>query len=224
MNQPAKPSVTVLISGRGSNLKALINSLNQSDPGQNQYRIGAVISNKADALGLKFAEEAGIPTHVVERSQYPSLTSFKDAVLEVTLATNPTLVALAGFMVVLHPAFTEALRGRLINIHPSLLPLFPGLDTHTRVLREPGVTHHGVTVHFVDSGVDTGPRIAQAAFAIQSGDTPETLAARALTFEHRIYPWVLSHLASGDILLHGDSVRYSTKATEEAQHRGFTIF
>jgi phosphoribosylglycinamide formyltransferase-1 len=224
MNQLPEPSVTVLISGRGSNLKALIDSQNRSRVGQNQYRIGAVISNKPEALGLRFAEEAGIPTHVVERSQYSSLTAFKDAVLDATLATNPTLVALAGFMVVLHPAFIEALRGRLINIHPSLLPLFPGLDTHARVLKEPGIAQHGVTVHFVDSGVDTGPRIAQAAFTLETADTPETLAARALTFEHRIYPWVVSHLASGTIHLSGDSVRYSTKATEEAQHHGFTIF
>lgn len=217
MNQPTQPTVTVLISGRGSNLKALINN-------QKGYRVGSVISNNKDALGLTLAREAGIPTHTVERSQFSSLTAFKDAVLEATLSTNPTLVALAGFMVVLHPAFIDALRGKLINIHPSLLPLFPGLDTHARVLKEPGITQHGITVHFVDSGVDTGPRIAQAAFDIEHSDTPETLAARALTFEHRIYPWVISHLASGDIQLSGDTVRYSTKASDEAKLHGFSIF
>lgn len=217
MNRSPEPVVTVLISGRGSNLKALIDN-------QNGFRIGAVISNKADALGLRFAHEAQIPTHIVERSHYESLAAFKDAVLETTLSTNPDFVALAGFMVVLHPAFTEALRGRVINIHPSLLPLLPGLDTHARVLQEAEMTQHGVTVHFVDSGVDTGPRIAQAAFAIQAGDTPENLTARALTFEHRIYPWVISHLAAGDIRLVGDSVRYSSKAVQEAGQQGFSIF
>jgi phosphoribosylglycinamide formyltransferase-1 len=210
------PSVTVLISGRGSNLKALIDR-------QSGYRVGAVISNKREAPGLTFAEEHGIPTHVIERTDFSSLTAFKDGVLEQTLATKPDLVALAGFMVVLHPHFIDAFRGKLINIHPSLLPLLPGLHTHERALSE-GHARHGVTVHYVDAGVDTGPRIAQASFSVAAVDTADDLAKRALTVEHRIYPWVVSRLASGDIHLHGLSVRYSERARREGLEGGFDLF
>ena len=209
-------AVTVLISGRGSNLKALIEH-------QEGYRIGAVIANKRDAGGLQFANEHGIPSVIVERESSQTLADFKAAVLEATLATRPNFVALAGFMLVLQPKFIEAFKGRIINIHPSLLPQFPGLDTHARAV-ESGVRHHGCTVHYVDTGVDTGPLIAQASLELRPSDDAHSAAARVLTLEHALYPWALSCIARGEIQLEGSTVVYSEVAEHEARRRGFEIF
>lgn len=211
-----EPSVTVLISGRGSNLKSLHEN-------RDAYRITAVLSNRVDAGGLKYAQESGIRTAVVERESYPSLAAFKAAVLQETLETKPDIVALAGFMMVLQPEFIAAFQGRLINIHPSLLPQFAGLDTHARAV-ESKVRFHGCSVHFVDAGVDTGPLIAQASLELSPEDDAHTTAARVLILEHALYPWVLSHLARGDIALSGSSVHYSDAVLREATQRGFDVF
>ncbi len=208
--------VTVLVSGRGSNLKALIQQ-------QSGYHIHHVISDKADAGGLVIAHEAHIPTTVVLRESHNSIGSFKNAILSAVQETEPTLVALAGFMVLLHPAFVETFYGRLINIHPSLLPNFSGLNTHARAL-EAGASEHGCTVHFVDTGMDTGPLIAQAKVAILADDTPDTLAARVIVQEHALYSWTTKHVAQGSIRLEGRTVLYSELARTEAASRNFSIF
>jgi phosphoribosylglycinamide formyltransferase-1 len=203
-------SVTVLISGRGSNLNALIRH-------QSGYRIGHVISDQPDA-----AREAGIPTTVVQRASFTSIVEFKAGILKAAIESNPDLVALAGFMVVLQPEFIEAFSGRLINIHPSLLPLFPGLHTHERALQA-SVSTHGCTVHYVDAGVDTGPLVAQAVVEVLKDDSPESLTSRVLTREHILYPWVVQRVMSKDITLEGRTVRYSPLASQEAREHGFSL-
>jgi phosphoribosylglycinamide formyltransferase-1 len=214
MNDEAR--TTVLLSGRGSNLKALIQH-------QSGYKITHVVTDKPEAPGLQLAIEAGIPTSVVPRSEFPSLSAFKAAVLKTVAASRPDIVALAGFMVVLQPEFIDTFHGRLINIHPSLLPMFPGLHTHERAL-EAKVARHGCTVHFVDAGIDTGPLIAQAAVDIEPNDSPESLAARVLAKEHTLYPWIVRAIAQGDIRLQGRSLTYSDRARTEAKRMGATIF
>jgi phosphoribosylglycinamide formyltransferase-1 len=207
--------VTVLISGRGSNLVAL----HENAQG---YEISAVVTDNPNAPGAAWATERGIPTVTVLRHQFPNLAEFKKRVLEAVDGTEPALVALAGFMVVLQPEFVDAYAGRLINIHPSLLPKFPGLHTHQRAL-EAGEREHGATVHFVSAGVDTGPVIAQAKVALHPDDTPEVLAARTLTVEHKLYPWALRHLAAGDIRLTPSGVSYSDHVRSEAAAFGFSV-
>ena len=209
-------AISVLISGRGSNLKSLIEN-------QDTYRVSAVLSNKADAGGLEIARQHGIPTVVVERASFPSLSDFKSAVLAAVKETQPDLVALAGFMMVLQPEFTDAFRGRLVNIHPSLLPQFPGLDTHARAV-ESGVRHHGCSVHFVDAGIDTGPLIAQASLELSPTDDARSAAARVLTLEHALYPWVLTNISNGGIALEDSIVTYDERTLHEANQRGFSIF
>jgi phosphoribosylglycinamide formyltransferase-1 len=184
--------VGVLISGRGSNLQALIAACR--DPATNA-RIELVISNKADAAGLAHAAAAGIPTAVVEHKAYPSRAGF-DAELDRRLrAAGVELVCLAGFMRILTNEFIEAWRDKMINIHPSLLPAFRGLDTHARALAE-GVRFAGCTVHFVRPELDTGP--------IEADDTPESLAARVLAVEHRAYPLALKLVATGRVRIEGE--------------------
>ena len=209
-------NVTVLFSGRGSNLKALIQH-------QSGYRIGHVITDKADAGGLAIARQAGIPTTVVTRGEFTSLAEFKAGILRAVDASKPNFVALAGFMVLVQPEFVTAYHGRLLNIHPALLPKFPGLHTHARAI-EAQETEHGCTVHFVDAGVDTGPFIAQAKVPVLSDDTPDTLAARVIVQEHALYPWIVRNVVQGDIRLEGRTVIYSDTIREEATKLGFIIF
>jgi len=173
-------SVVILISGRGSNMEAIVRA---APPAQ----IAAVVSNRADAAGLKFAAQAGIPAEVVDEREFPSREAFDAALAKAIDGHSPDLVALAGFMRILGGDFVRRYSGRLVNIHPSLLPAFPGLHTHRRALEE-GVKLHGCTVHFVTPRVDHGPIIAQAAVPVRAGDTEGTLAARVLRQEHRIYP------------------------------------
>jgi phosphoribosylglycinamide formyltransferase-1 len=208
--------VTVLLSGRGSNLKALIQQ-------QHGFHIRHVISDKADAEGLEVAREAHIPTTIITRGEHPSPTDFKAALLRAVESTAPDVVALAGFMVVVQRDFVERFHGRLINIHPSLLPHFAGLRTYARAL-EAKHLEHGCTVHFVDTGVDTGPIIAQAKVPVLSGDTPDTLAARVIIQEHALYPWIVRNIVQGDIQLQEGVVRYSPAALAEAHARGYTTF
>ncbi|MFC4487015.1 phosphoribosylglycinamide formyltransferase [Tepidiphilus baoligensis] len=174
-------NVVILISGRGSNMEAIVRA---AIPGA---RIAAVISNRPEAAGLEFARRHGIATAVVDHKAYPSREAFDTALAQAIDAFSPDLVVLAGFMRVLGEAFVRRYEGRMLNIHPSLLPAFPGLHTHERVLQE-GCRVHGATVHFVTPALDHGPIVVQAAVPVLPDDTPETLAARVLVQEHRIYP------------------------------------
>ena len=192
----SKPRVAILISGRGSNMGALLEAA--ARPGY-PATIALVLSNKPGAAGLERAQAAGIPTAVVP-SKARTRPDF-EAELTATLAQNRIeIVALAGFMRVLTEEFVGLWTGRMLNIHPSLLPAFPGLDTHARAL-EAGVRLHGCTVHLVTPGVDEGPVVAQAAVPVLPDDTESSLAARVLEQEHRLYPAALAWLASGKIRL-----------------------
>ena len=173
--------------------------------------IAAVISNRADAQGLITAQQAGIATAVVDHRQHASREAF-DAELAATIDRYaPDLVVLAGFMRILTPGFVEHYSGRLINIHPSLLPAFPGLHTHQRALDE-GVRIHGCTVHFVTADLDHGPIVAQAAVAVRPGDSESALATRVLAEEHRIYPQVVRWFAEDRLRLHDGRVEVDTAA------------
>jgi phosphoribosylglycinamide formyltransferase 1 len=173
--------LAVLISGRGSNMRALVEA---------GLPVSAVLSDRADASGLEFARSRGIPTRVVEHRAHASREAFEAALGRELESFSPRLVALAGFMRVLTPGFVQRYAQRMLNIHPSLLPAFPGLDTHKRALAA-GVRLHGCTVHFVRVAVDEGPIIVQAAVPVLAGDDEATLAARVLAAEHRCYPLAL---------------------------------
>jgi phosphoribosylglycinamide formyltransferase-1 len=192
----------VLISGRGSNLQAI---LDQSRTGQLPVEIRAVISNRPQVQGLERAYRAGIETRVLDHHQYPHREAFDQALMDLIDSYTPKLVILAGFMRILTPKFIHHYKGRLLNIHPSLLPNFPGLDTHRRALQA-GVREHGATVHFVTDKVDGGPIVLQARVPVYPNDTPDTLAARVLKEEHQIYPEAIRAFAAGEIRLRGKRV------------------
>lgn len=192
--QNSTPSVVILISGRGSNLNALIDHAKQTGA----YQIRAVISNRPSAAGLALAQEAGLDTAILDHTEYDSRESFDSALAGLIDQYQPNWVVLAGFMRVLTEGFVNRYLGRLVNIHPSLLPAFPGLKTHQQAL-DAGVRVHGVTVHLVTPELDHGPIVDQAMLRVLPEDTPETLAARVLELEHQIYPRALSALASGRI-------------------------
>jgi phosphoribosylglycinamide formyltransferase-1 len=173
-------SLVILISGRGSNMEALINA-------QLPCRIAAVISNKPEAAGLATAKRQGLETLTIDQRSYKGRQEFDAALAQAIDAHHPDLIVLAGFMRILGEDFVKRYQGKLINVHPSLLPSFPGLYTHRQALRE-GVKIHGCTVHFVTAQLDRGPIINQAVVQIMPDDTEETLAARVLEQEHRIYP------------------------------------
>jgi len=196
----ARLRTAILISGRGSNMQALIESCRApAGPAE----IVLALSNNPDAAGLGYAAQAGVPTAVVDHRTYRERAAF-DAELDRRLrAADAEFVCLAGFMRLLTPAFVERWRDRMINVHPSLLPAFPGLDTHARALAA-GVRFHGCTVHFVRFETDTGPIIIQAAVPVQAGDTPDSLAARVLAQEHRIYPQALAWVAEGRVRIEGE--------------------
>ncbi|MEJ0012546.1 MAG: phosphoribosylglycinamide formyltransferase [Bauldia sp.] len=185
----ARKRVGVLISGRGSNMAALIDAAARPDyPAE----IALVVSNKAEALGLTVARAAGVPTAVVEATNRAAMEAAITRHLEVA---DVEIVALAGFMRILSAEFVRRWNHRLINIHPSLLPAYPGINTHARALAD-GATRHGCTVHFVTAEVDEGPVIAQAEVPVLAGDTPEMLAARVLVEEHKLYPRALAMVAA----------------------------
>jgi phosphoribosylglycinamide formyltransferase-1 len=185
--------IVVLISGHGSNLQALIDAERRNELGGG--RIVAVFSNRADAFGLERARKAGIPTEVVSHRDFPSREGFDQALSERIDAYHPDLVVLAGFMRILTPAFVHHYAGRLINIHPSLLPKYPGMHTHARAI-EAGEAEHGATVHFVTEGVDEGPVILQGRVPVLPDDTPETLQQRVHAIEHQIYPQAVRMLCT----------------------------
>jgi len=198
----ARLPIVVLVSGRGSNLQAIIDAAR--DP-EYPARVRAVLSNQPDAPALERASAADIETRVLDHRDFASREAFDARLRELVDEFAPGLVVLAGFMRVLTPTFVEPYRGRLINIHPSLLPAFPGLDTHRRAL-EAGVREHGASVHFVDAKLDAGPVIVQARVPVLDSDDPDTLAARVLEQEHRILPLAIRWFAEGRLEIRGDEV------------------
>jgi len=188
-----RAGLVVLISGRGSNLQAIIDAIRA---GELAADIRAVISSEPGAPGTARARTAGIPTQVVNYRDYGTREAFDQALMQRIDACQPQLVVLAGFMRILGDAFIDHYAGRLINIHPALLPEFPGLNTHARALQS-GATRHGASVHFVTHEVDGGPVIIQAAVPVLPDDTPETLAERVLREEHRIYPLAIRWFIEG---------------------------
>ncbi len=201
-------NVVILISGRGSNMEAIVGAGLPA-------KVAAVISNRADAAGLKFAAQSGIAAQVVDEREFSSRGTF-DAALEAAIERHsPDLLALAGFMRVLGGDFVRHYSGRMVNIHPSLLPAFPGLHTHRRALQE-GVKLHGCTVHFVTPQVDHGPIIVQAAVPVRAGDTEGTLAARVLRQEHRVYPLAIRWFVEGRLAVENGIVRVNASGAVQA--------
>lgn len=205
---PGVKNIVILISGRGSNMEAIVRA---GIPA----RIAAVISNRSDAAGLRFAVQSGIATATIDDRKFPTREAFDAELAAAIDAHSPDLVALAGFMRILSGGLVRRYEGRLINVHPSLLPAFPGLHTHRRVL-EAGVKVHGCTVHFVTQQLDHGPVIVQAAVPVRPGDTEETLAARVLRQEHRVYPLALRWFVEGRLVVEKGIVRVKGSDANQA--------
>jgi len=185
----------ILISGSGTNLQAFIDAVAD---GNLDLELAVVFSNNPDAYGLVRAEQAGIPTACIQHSDFPDRTSFDRAVIEELDRHAPNLLILAGFMRILSPAFVTHYAGKILNIHPALLPLYPGLNTHQRVL-DAGDPWHGSTVHFVTEKLDAGPRILQGRLAVVPGETADELATRVQAVEHQIYPEAAGWVGSGKV-------------------------
>lgn len=193
---PAQKNIVILISGRGSNMEALLRA-------NLPCRIAAVISNKADAQGLETARAHGIDTAVVSHRDFADREAFDTALAKVVDGYQPDVIVLAGFMRILTDGFVNRYLGRMINIHPSLLPAYTGVDTHARALQD-GVRIHGCSVHFVTPALDGGPILIQAAVPVLSDDTPQTLSARVLHEEHRIFPQAVRWLCQDQARLEAD--------------------
>ena len=202
--------VVVLISGTGSNLKALIDAA-AAGAG---YRIAGVISNRPGAAGLAHAEAAGIPTRVIDHGEFADRAAFDAALAPAIEAFAPGLVVLAGFMRILTPAFVARFAGRMVNIHPSLLPAYQGLHTHHRALAD-RIREHGASVHFVTGELDGGPVIAQARVPVLADDDEATLAARVLEREHVLLPQVVAWFAAGRLRLDGDRVCFDGRPIDQ---------
>lgn len=203
---PRMKNLVCLISGRGSNLEAVLRA--QQAQGWTRRlggRVAAVISNRGDARGLEIARAFGVPAEVLSHRDFPSREAFDASLRERIEAFDPALVVLAGFLRILTPGFVDHFRGRLLNIHPSLLPSFPGLDTHLRALQA-GVRVHGTTVHFVTGELDAGPIVAQAALAVDPADTVASLAARVLALEHVLLPRCIEWILEGRVRLGAQGV------------------
>ena len=207
LDNATKKSLVILISGRGSNMQALLEA-------DLPCRVAAVISNRADAPGLAIAKQHSVATQIVVHRDYPDRESFDAALAAAIDRYQPDLVVLAGFMRILTPNFVAHYQGRLLNIHPSLLPAYGGLDTHARALKD-GVRIHGCTVHFVTSDLDHGPIIIQAAVPVLMDDTPGILAARVLREEHRIYPQAIRWFCNGLLRLDTDSQKVLLNRVEQ---------
>ena len=210
MTEPL-PSIVVLISGGGSNLQAIIDA---TQVGRIRGKITAVISNKADAYGLERANKANIPTRILDHREYQDRESFDAALGDLIEEFQPSLIILAGFMRILTEDFVRRFEGRMLNIHPSLLPKYRGLHTHKRAL-EAGDDIHGASVHFVTPELDGGPAILQAEVPIIEGDTPESLASRVLEQEHVIYPLVASWFTDGRVRLDESGVVFDDKLLQQ---------
>ena len=198
-----KKNLVILISGRGSNMQAIVQAC--AKEGWNA-RVAAVISNRADAPGLAFARDHGIFTTVVDHAQFQSRAAFDQALGDEITRHEPTVVALAGFMRILTPEFVKRFEGRLINVHPSLLPAFPGLHTHARAI-EAGCRVAGATVHYVTAELDHGPIIAQAVVPVLPTDTPHALAERVLQQEHLMVPCAVRWALQGELVIEGGRVK-----------------
>lgn len=214
------PQVVVLISGRGSNLQSLIQHAWH-------YQITAVISNKKNATGLHIARNAGIKTASFEQIAKGD-TTHRQQIYKTINQLKPDFVALAGFMEIIDAEFVHQWEGRLINIHPSLLPEFRGLHTHQRALQrfhdsKGQYNQHGCSVHFVDVSVDTGPVIAQAKCTIREEDNEDQLAQRVLELEHRLFPWVMNNITNNNIRYNQATIHFSQQAITEAQKSGFLL-
>lgn len=192
-------NIVILISGRGSNMQAVVEA---AIPGA---RIAAVLSNRPDAAGLAWAAEQGIPTAALNHHDYPDRAAFDQAMMQLIDGYAPDLVLLAGFMRILTSEFCARYAGRLINIHPSLLPAFPGLHTHQRALDE-GCRVAGCTIHFVTAELDNGPIIAQGVVPVLEGDNADALAARVLAVEHRLLPQAVADFVAGRLHIEGKRV------------------
>ncbi len=204
--------IVILISGRGSNMEALIAA---RDAGTLPVEIVAVISNRPDASGLETAERSGITAHYIDHRAFSERDAFDAALAECIDGFAPDLVVLAGFMRILGDPFVHHYAGRMMNIHPSLLPSFPGLHTHRRALDE-GVRVHGCTVHFVTPALDHGPVIIQAAVPVLDSDDEATLAARVLGQEHRVYPQAVRWFAEGRLRVENGRVRLAAECAGDA--------
>ncbi|MBU6322490.1 MAG: phosphoribosylglycinamide formyltransferase [Burkholderiaceae bacterium] len=196
-------SIVSLISGRGSNFEAIYKAAQAKSW---DVRFTGLIANQPEAKGLALAKSVGIPTAVIDHRAYPSREAFDRALMQQIDAFSADLVVLAGFMRILTPGLIEHYEGRMMNIHPSLLPRFPGLHTHERAL-EAGDRVHGATVHFVSAGVDEGPIICQSEVPVLPTDTPSELAARVLKTEHQIYPLAVEWFIQGRLQITGNRVR-----------------
>ena len=202
----------VLISGRGSNLSAILKATQSPDY---PATIVGVVANKAEAPGLQLARDAGILTSVVPNDDYADRASYDQALQVAVDAYQPDLVILAGFMRILTPGFVTHFQNRMINIHPSLLPSFTGLQTHQRAL-DAGVRLHGCTVHFVTAELDHGPVVIQAAVPVLDGDDEDSLSARILRYEHQIYPQAVRWFAEGKLSLVAGKVRIAAELQDKA--------
>ena len=204
----AMKNIVILISGRGSNMEAIVHAAKAE---QWPARIAAVISNKADAKGLEFAASHCIPTAVVSNKEFASREAFDAALQEAIDRFAPDLVVLAGFMRILTAGFVGHYAGRLLNIHPSLLPLFPGLHTHQQAI-DAGEKRHGATVHFVTAQLDHGPVVAKAEVDVLPGDTADTLSARVLVQEHKLYPYAVRLFVEDRLTIVNEEVRIADGA------------
>ena len=203
-NRPVPDSpLGILISGRGSNLRAIVEATRR---GRLNAHVALVLSNRADAKGLEFARESGLDTRVISHRDYGARETFDAALAGELHDHGVKLVCLAGFMRFLGPGFLAAFPNAVLNIHPSLLPAFPGLSTHARALSA-GVKVHGCTVHFVTAELDHGPIVIQAAIPVRPGETPESLAARVLREEHQVYPRAIQWFLEGRLVVENGVVR-----------------
>jgi phosphoribosylglycinamide formyltransferase-1 len=200
--------VVVLLSGRGSNFQAIAEARLPID-------IAAVISNRPQAAGLEYARSRGLPVVALDHTMHADREAFDALLADAIERHQPDLVVLAGYMRILSPAFIARFEGRLLNIHPSLLPMFPGLKTHERALAE-GVKIHGCTVHFVTADLDHGPIVIQAAVPVRGDDTPATLAARVLVQEHRIYPQAIRWFAEGRLTANQGRINLKDDLTSQS--------
>jgi phosphoribosylglycinamide formyltransferase-1 len=211
MNAATRANAVVLLSGNGSNLQALLDATRQPN---HPLRIVAAISDKADAYGLQRARAAGIDARSLSPADYPDRLSYDAALAALAAEYDPELIILAGFMRILSEPFISAFRGRMLNIHPALLPAYKGLHTHRRVLAA-GDPVHGTTVHFVTQELDGGPCVIQALVDVRPGDSEASLSARIQAAEHRIYPMAARWFAEGRLRLDGDRVLLDNEPLEE---------
>jgi phosphoribosylglycinamide formyltransferase-1 len=208
----------ILISGSGTNLQAFIDAV---EDGSLDLELAVVFSNNPDAYGLERAEQAGIPTACIQHADFLNRESFDHAVIAELDRFKPELLILAGFMRILSPSFVAHYSGKILNIHPALLPLYPGLNTHQRVL-DAGDTWHGSTVHFVTEELDGGPRILQGRLAVVAGETADELATRVQAIEHRIYPEAAGWVGSGKVMFRDGECWVDDRLAEEPPIQTFS--